>query len=244
VKVALWAAELARVFWSQVGAEESFPRSLRSAIRALPLTVESITQLSVTKAYQWLQRNGVRRDFSTRDRPLRGCLAADRGHGIIFLDAADAEDEQRFSLAHELAHFLRDYWRPRQLAIERLGAQTVEVLDGQRPPTPGERLGALLGEVPLGFHMHLMDRKPVDSESGNAETCADRLGCELLAPAEHVAGAHAAAGSQQSMKSLVMRLCGYYGLPSAEATRYARQLLGESTPVEGWLVSLRKSLDE
>jgi hypothetical protein len=247
VKVALWAAELAKLFWSQVSAQEPFPRHLRGPIRAMPLTVEPIAQLTVTKAYQWLHRNGISQDFSTYDRPLRGCLTADRGHGVIFLDAAGPEDEQRFTLAHELAHFLRDYWHPRQLAIQRLGTRVLEVLDGKRSPTPEERLGALLGAVPLGFHMHLMDRdgqrRPVDSESDDAETCADRLGCELLAPAEHVAATHAAGGSERSMKSLVERLCSYYGLPKVEATQYARQLLGESTAVEGWLASLRKSLD-
>jgi hypothetical protein len=245
VKVALWAAELAKSFWSHVDAEEPFPRRLRGPIRAMPLTVESIAGLTVTKVCQWLQRNGISQDGGPRDRPLRGCVTADGGHGIIFLDQTDPEDEQRFSLAHELAHFLRDYWRPRQLALERLGAQALDVLDGKRLPTPSERLGALLGGVPLGFHMHLMDRnaqrRPVDSESNDAEICADRLGCELLAPAEHVA-AQAMVRSEASSKSLVELLCRYYGLPKVEAGRYARQLMGEAPPVEGWLVSLRKAL--
>jgi len=242
VKLALWAAELAKGFWSQVGAEEPFPRQLRGAIRAMPLTVEPIAKLTVTKVCQWLQKNGISQGGAAHDRPLRGCVTADGGHGIIFLDAADPEDEQRFSLAHELAHFLRDYWRPRQLALERLGAQALDVLDGKRSATPSERLGALLGGVKLGFHMHLMDRdaqrRPVDCESSDAERCADRLGCELLAPAEHVA-AHSGA----SLKSLVELLCGYYGLPKLEANRYASQLWGEAMPAEGWLVSLRRSLD-
>jgi hypothetical protein len=215
-------------------------------LRALPLTVESIAGLTVTKACQWLERNGIWQDSVPHDRPLRGCVTADGGHGIIFLEEADPEEEQRFTLAHELAHFLRDYWRPRHLARERLGPHALEVVDGKRSPTPSERLGALLGEVKLGFHMHLMDRdarrKPVDPESDEAERCADRLGCELLAPAEHVA-AHAMARSGASSDSLVEVLCGYYGLPKIEANRYAAQLLGEARPVEGWLVSLQKSLD-
>jgi Zn-dependent peptidase ImmA (M78 family) len=35
------------------------------------------------------------------------------GHGFISLDGSDADDERRFSLAHELAHFLLDYQDPR-----------------------------------------------------------------------------------------------------------------------------------
>jgi hypothetical protein len=202
--------------------------------------------LTIAKVAQWLCRNGSSQRFTISDRSLRGCLIAKCGHGIIFLDARDPEDEQRFTLAHELAHFLRDYWRPRQLAIERLGAQAREVLDGKRVPTPQERLEALLGGVPLGFHVHLMERdgqrRPVDSKSRDAEWCADRLACELLAPAEYVAAAHGTAGSDLFPDALVKRLCQDYGLPKFEAARYAGQLLGHSAPVENWLASLRKSV--
>lgn len=246
MNVALWAAELAKSFWSQIGTPEPFPRQLRGSIRALPLTVEAMVQLTTGKVTQWLWRNGISVGHSISDRSLRGCLIAKCGHGIIFLDAMDPEDEQRFTLAHELAHFLRDYWRPRQLAIGRLGMQAPEVLDGKRAPTSQERLEALLGGVRLGFHLHLMERdgqrRPVDSVSRDAEWCADRLACELLAPAEHVAALHRTAGGEDSPKSLAKRLCQDYGLPRLEAARYAGQLLGQSAPVEKWLASLRESL--
>ena len=152
-------------------------------------------------------------------------------------------DEQCFTLAHELAHFLRDYRRPRQLAVQHLGLQALEVLDGQRPATPGERLGALLGKAPLGFHVHLMDRgeqrRPVDWQSVDAEASADCLACELLAPAEHV---YANRAGHETRTSLENRLVQHYGLPAAQARQYARQLLGAQQPVEPWLVALRESL--
>jgi hypothetical protein len=237
VRVPLWAAELAKVFWQYAGDEEPFPRSLRESIlRAMPITVEPIPRLTVAKAQQWLRRNGIDHGFAGSNRPLRGCLLARGGHAVLFLDSQDPEDEQRFTQAHELAHFLRDYWRPRQLALERLGPQTLEVIDGKRPPTAEERLGALLRQVHLGFHLHLMDRderrRPANRESEDAEDCADRLGWELLAPAEHVAAHHAPAG-------LKMALCRYYGLPETQADRYARQLVGELPRLEAWLTSLR-----
>src|SRR5207248_1718082 len=114
VRVLVWAAELARAFWAEVGADEPFPRKLRDPIRAMPLTLEAIPILTAAAACGWLERNGITHGFSGRDRPLRGCLTASGGYGIIFLDAADPEDEQRFTLAHEVAHFLRDYWRLRR----------------------------------------------------------------------------------------------------------------------------------
>ena len=144
---------------------------------------------------------------------------------------------------HELAHFLRDYWRPRQLVLERLGARALEVLDGKRPPTPGERVGALFAEVPLGFHMHLMDRderrRPVNFVSNDIEACADRLACELLAPAEHISAKHAVSGSKKLLEEQLLR---YYKLPRVQAQRYSRQLLGEMPAVEPWLTSVRRAL--
>jgi hypothetical protein len=178
MRVPLWAAELAKAFWSLVGEEEPYPRNLRGPIRALPVTVEASERLTAAKAYEWLRANGIACRAASQNRPLRGCLAAQYGYGVLFLDAADPGDEQRFTLAHELAHFLADYWQPRQRVSERVGPAALEVLDGTRLPTAQERPAALFAEVPLGLHLHLMDRndrqQPIDLESSDAEACADR----------------------------------------------------------------------
>ena len=125
-------------------------------------------------------------EFPGQDRLLRACLVARRGHGIALINGADTDSEQRFSIAHELAHFLRDYWIIRKQASRKLGAKALEVLDGERPPTFEERLNSLLRNVSLGFHLHLMERtvtgNPTTVRIAEAEIDADRLAFELLAP--------------------------------------------------------------
>jgi hypothetical protein len=226
VSVPLWTAELARGFWQQAREPEPFPRSLRRAIaRAVSLSIVLLPGLSVRAALKWLQNSGLVCEMPGEDRPLRACLVARGGHGVALIDGSDAENEQRFSIAHELAHFLRDYWSLRRRILLRLGAEALQVLDGERPPTTQERLHALLRDVPLGFHLHLMERddegRPVSAQVEQAEEDADRLAYELLAPAEHVLGNDCPRTKQE----LERKLREFYGLPSVQASRYAELLL-------------------
>ena len=123
MKVPVWAAELAAAFWKTVGEPEPFPRSLRNAIaRAVPLTIVSLPNLGIESASHWLNRVEVPCRIESADRPLHGMLVTYRGVGFVFLNGADDEDEQRYSLAHELSHYLRDYWQPRQ-RVQRFRGQ-------------------------------------------------------------------------------------------------------------------------
>ncbi len=225
MSIPLWAAELASAFWAKARALEPFPRNLRRSIaRAVPLSVVLLPRLSVRAALGWLQNCGLVCELAGEDRPLRACLVARRGHGIALIDGADDDAQQRFSIAHELAHFLRDYWNPRRRIAKRLGGDALQVVDGQRPATEQERLQVLLRNVPLGLHLHLMERdgqgNPLTSLVVQAEEDADRLAYELLAPAEHVLGDVPA-----NNQALVRKLRECYGLPAIQAARYATVLL-------------------
>jgi hypothetical protein len=224
--VPLWAATLSRTFWTMAREEEPFPRNLRRPIaRAVPLSVVLLPKLSVRAALRWLQNSGLVCELSGGDRPLRACLVARNGHGVALVDGSDSDDEQRFSIAHELAHFLRDYWSVRRRILTRLGPAALEVLDGKRSPSVPERFHAILRDVPLGFHLHLMERNaqgdPLTLSIAQAESDADRLAYELLAPAEHVLGI----GVPTSIQALACGLQHSYGLPAEQASRYAGILL-------------------
>lgn len=232
MNVPLWVAELADRYWSAVGEHEPFPRSFNALSRALPLSVIGIEQLTTDSMRTWLKRNFIPCELAVPNRPLRACLVAYRGQGFAFLDKLDSEEERRFSLAHELAHFLRDYLNPRETAVRKLGPAVCEVLDGDRLATPAERIHALLRYARIGVHVHLMDRREFLSEIQNAEDSADRLAFELLAPATDIFTS--AKDRSAAIDTLRIR----FGLPQVQAEAYA-ELLFPAPRMDPLLARLR-----
>ncbi len=242
MNVPWWVVELAAAFWTRAGRHEPFPRDLRTAIAcAFPLPVVTQRSLSTRAVREWLCRRRLACPLPNTDYPLRACLVARDGAGYIFVDDEDDPAEQRFSVAHELAHFLRHYWHPRQRAAARLGPAVLEVFDGRRAPQPVEHLHALLVGVRLGFHSHLMHRdarhmRPT-SEVLVAEEEADRLAFELLAPAKEVAARLGTTAGEGTRARAATLLRDSFGLPPARAAGYAAILLPDATadPLLRWL---------
>lgn len=209
----------ARAFWARAGVEEPFPRRLTPTIAAvLPVAVVFLPELTVRGITEYLAQRGAR-CFSGNDRPLRGCVVAQRGNAFIFVDGGLADDEQRMTLAHELAHFVHHYEAPRQAALTHYGNSIIEVFDGDRPATAAERLLGALRGVPIGVYEHVMDRGDdhcPDERTSALEAEADLLAFELLAPSR------ALLRDTKTGEDCRQALVDTYGLPAWAAERWGR----------------------
>lgn len=85
-----------------------------------PIAVHEITRLDIQKIHAMISRCGGSFTPSVLDAytALVGFLYAHRGGGMIFIEREDSEERRKFSLAHELAHFLNDYYEPFYLRYE------------------------------------------------------------------------------------------------------------------------------
>ena len=217
----IWVLELAARFWAEVGREPGFPRDLRDVTWDFPdLHVKEVPNLSAAAVAQEFARHNVPCAALAGDRQFYGCFGARRGIGVILIDPTVSANELRFTLAHELAHFLRDCRDARRRAVARFGPGILDVLDGNRPATLGERLSGALRGVTIGSHTHFLERdrwgRVVDEATWEAEEAADRLAFELLAPFDAVNPE-----ATPSRDALVSRLTSVFGLPIVSAMKYA-----------------------
>lgn len=178
---------IARKFWKGTGIETLFPRNIeKAAALKLPLALVKLPRVTVPVIRCWLEKRHLHVCVPNDQRDLMGCLVAYRGFGIAFIAGTDSSEEQRLTVAHEIGHFLQDYFLPRQELLAELGDEVAEVLDGKRAATPYERANAVLAHLCLGAHVHLIPRDGGDEEAepavAAAEEGADALGLELVAP--------------------------------------------------------------
>lgn len=233
-----WAATEASAFWDRVGEEPPFPRDLSLGLPlALPLALVVLPALALRRIEDWLEQRGPPYRFLCADRRLRGCLVAHEGIGFLFVDGADTVDERRFTIAHEVAHFLADYLRRRAAALAKLGPSILDVLDGRRPPTRTEQIDAVLADCPIGVHVHLLERDGHAVAIDAVEERADHLACELLAPAEDVRSRMTSSVVDEEDIALTLRTA--FGLPPRPAAAYARRLRAAWCPPPSFVEWLR-----
>ncbi|GHG84868.1 ImmA/IrrE family metallo-endopeptidase [Comamonas sp. JC664] len=208
----------------------SFPRDLESDTEdAFPEIVTPVVLKGLTSATvaSWFTQMCIDIDYPvpTTPRRFRGCMVANKGRAFLFRDRNDKEDEQLFTLAHEVSHFVLDHMLPRARALKKYGPSFLPVLDALRPPTHAEQLALALDQFPIGIQMELMERD--DSgfiQSGNvvqAERRADRLAFELLAPAD-IAYPYIKSLDEERGPAQLATL---FGMPLQQAQTYAQMLM-------------------
>lgn len=230
-------------FWKRAGEAEAYPRNLeRPLAMALPVALVKMPRLSLREIETWLRLRGVLFSFQCESKCVRGCLVAFGGRGIIFVDGSDLADELRFTIAHEIAHYLTDYWFPRQKAIGKYGESIANVFDGLRPPTTDERLYAVLGGTKLGVFINLMERSSATAdETWKAETRADKIALALLAPPDAVIKASDVSANRFDgrVNSVVNTLTANFGLPGPMAQFYGVELLNAIGKGRSWVEAIR-----
>jgi hypothetical protein len=180
---------VADALWSTAGGRARFgdPPDIEGAMtRALPMAVHRSRNLSTSDVNRLLVSLGCEPLQPAPDRALRGCMVADVGVGLVLVDSADPEDEQRLTIAHETAHFVLHYLRPREQAAAALGSKIIPVLDRTRSATRAELFSAALRDVPIAPFRHAMVRSP-GPFSGRIlmmEAEADELALEILVSRE------------------------------------------------------------
>jgi hypothetical protein len=242
--VEAWLAQAAEAFWHSVGSPSTLPRDLdRVMSLGYPIASVGLPDLSIHRIEHWFHQRRTPYRFLCNDRSLCGCIVAAQGHGIVFVSGDDPVEEQRFTIAHEVAHYLLDYHYPRQQAQQVFGDAILPVLNGERPPSSAERIDALIGSISLGVYVDMLPRSTGgDIDQGfvlRAEERADLLALELLAPAEDVLVQAAISDNArpfEKTRQVTSILITPYGLPQRVAQKYAAWLLRHQKPTTAqWL---------
>lgn len=238
---------LAEEFRSRCPPPILYPFNMDDAIvHVAPISVTRLAAPHLSAVYEWFHRHRIPvPDMGAADRELFGCIALFRGYGFVFVDGTLNEDERRFTLAHEFAHYLLHYNYPRQRAVKRLGNSIIEVLDGDRSPSVEERVHAALEDVQLGVYTHLMTReagtRSLSDAVNQAEAAADTLALELLAPYKAVLRCvpnREAMTTNELEHVLTPVLCQNFGIPAGISSQYAAMLayhFGRTLSVREWL---------
>ena len=224
VSVEYWAGW----FWERAGGRTGFPADIGyAAMSALEVYIEEVDGLTARAA---AMRAGW--DGEVVDRALRGCVVVNPAGVGILVEEGDDEAQKRFTIAHEVAHYILEVRRWRERAAERMGGGFDGVLYGLREATEAERIDAWLRDVRSEAILHFMDRDPGGGYSCartmDAECAADYLALEILAPRSDMRealGSHGRMGFVESLDAARRVAEGRYGLPRGIAEMYAGRIV-------------------
>lgn len=224
---------IARDFWSKADPAHRRVLDISRAVNiVLPIRIVYIQNLSLVEVDNWLKGRGINIEIDINDRIMHGVILIREGNGFIFVNADDSTIEQRFTIAHEVSHYLLDYQVPRERAMLEVGTEIEKVLNGKDQPDRFQQVKALIKGISIQPYGHLIEKKGNGSflnwVNFNAENEADYLALELLAPRSMVIK-----GTISTIKGLnytqFVRKCeeilvDNYQIPPEVAHQYASEL--------------------
>lgn len=228
-----YISNIAKDFWNKIPIKKEPPYDIFGAVSlTMPLDIISLSGLTIAKIEKWLSERNVTLDMGISNRSLHGFILTFQDTGFIFIDGTDTIDERRFTVAHEVSHFILDYKIPREKAVSKLGVGILEVLDGYREATVTERVEGILSSNVIRPFTHLLEKSGDGSffsqEVFNAENDADSLALELLAPSANIVreikGSFPKIQFQDFKARCNQLLHSKYGLPISISEDYSTQL--------------------
>lgn len=225
-------SELASNFWKESGILPTYPLQptlLEQAICLLfPINTVRLNKLTAHKVASWLAARNHTIEVKD-DCRLCGLLFVHHGQGIVFIDGTLPINEQCYTLAHEIGHYLIEFEHPQKQAKQFIGDSISEVFDGARKPTIEEHLTGIITQTSVSPYIHLLEREQSSAEERfqiwAAENRADELAFELIAPFDAICGELRAAGKswsftriQEDLPDVLLR---NFGLPRSVISQYA-----------------------
>ncbi|ASS49912.1 MAG: hypothetical protein A3D31_10055 [Candidatus Fluviicola riflensis] len=225
---------IAREFWSKADPVHRNGLDISSAVDdVLPVNVVHLQQLSWKVIECWLKNLGVNDiEIEVNDRELHGVIMIREGFGFIFVNADDGTIQQRFTIAHEVSHFLLDYQMPREQAMLAIGTEIEDVLNGKAEATRFQQVKALIKGISIQPYTHLIEKSGDGSflnwMNYTSENEADYLALELLAPRSVVIKGTIATARRLNYNQFTRKceeiLMKNYQIPAKVAHQYAVEL--------------------
>jgi len=237
---------IAKEFWRLAGGVQKWPCDIERAVSILtPLNIVSLSDLSLKKIKEWFNNRGISFDIDYSDRMLHGFISVHKNFGFIFINGTDSESERRYTVSHEVSHYIIDYKLPRERVVNVYGKGIEEVLDGYREPTVEERVESILNSISIKPYTHILEKEGNGTfEKYNnwmSERDADALAVELLAPYKLIQKGfpkHSKSNlSFQECKTLLMDILkDKYALPYTISAEYssciAANIIGNKSLIE------------
>ena len=219
-------------FWKRAGGRSAPPVDIGyAATCALAIGIRPINGLTTSTATGHLENIGFLCADGLDERELHGCIAVGPRGAMILVEMRDDDSQQRFTIAHEVSHYILEVHRHHRRAAQQMGQDYVDILYGARTAAPSERIDAWLNNVRSSAITHFMDRDPNGSYGcGNtleAECSADRLAIEILAPRAEMARVASDCGKLpfRNLADATRRIAEQrFGLPGAVAAPYAGRI--------------------